>query len=157
MTDQQSSAPYGRLLGIDHGIKRIGLATCDANWTVATELTVLHRKSKKEDFEIINKITTEQNIAGIIVGLPINKVEMETYTQADTVKLWVERYSATTDLPVLLWDEQFSSEDAKELAIMKKRKLGEPIDDLAARIILQSYIDAYRDGLNPPLPGQTTP
>jgi RNase H-fold protein (predicted Holliday junction resolvase) len=63
------------------------------------------------------------------------------------VKLWAERYAATTSLPIIFWDEQLTSHDALELARQKKRKRTEPIDDLAARVILQTYLDALRDGL----------
>lgn len=144
------SSPIGRLLGIDHGIQRIGLAVSDALRITAAELTIIHRTSRAEDFAKINRIAVEQNVVGIILGLPNNpSAEPGTYTQADTVRLWMERFQATTNLPILLWDEQMSSEEAKELAIQKKRKVRDPIDDLAARIILQSYLDALHDGIAP--------
>jgi putative holliday junction resolvase len=141
----------GRLLGIDHGLKRIGLAVCDESQLVARELAVIRRKSRQEDFDRINHIAREKNAAGVIVGLPSSEAPAGVHTQADTVRLWVERFSETTNLPILLWDEQLSSEDARQLAHRRKRKLGEPIDDLAARVILQSYLDALRDGLAPPV------
>ena len=138
----------GKLLGIDHGIKRIGVAVCDETRLIARELTIIKRKSKKDDFDKINRIAAEENVAGIIIGVPLSYgVAPGVHTQADTVRLWVERFSATSELPILLWDEQFSSEDAKELAKLKRRKATDHIDDLAARIILQSYLDALRDGL----------
>lgn len=74
------------------------------------------------------------------------------HTQADTVRLWVERFSETHTLPVLLWDESLTSEDAREVAIRQKRGVRDPIDDLAARLILQSYLNAVRDGLADPPP-----
>lgn len=140
----------GRLLGIDHGIKRIGLAVCDASQLVARELTIIKRKSRHEDFERINQIAASEDVRGVIIGLPTNISEKPgAYTQADTVRLWVDRYRQTTDLPILLWDEQFSSEDARELAIRQRRRPEDHLDDLAARIILQSYLDALHDGLAP--------
>lgn len=143
----------GRLLGIDHGLKRIGLAVSDASGLVARELTVIKRKSKAEDFAKINHIAAEQRVIALVVGLPTNyEAAPGTHTQADTVRLWVERLRETTTLPVVLWDEQLSSEDARELARQKRRKPTEPIDDLAARVILQSYLDAVRDGMAAPPP-----
>ncbi len=143
----------GKLLGIDHGIKRIGLAICDSLQLVARELTIIHRTSRQADFQRIHTIAQNEQVIGIIVGFPTNKVAIpDQYTQADTVQLWVERFSQTTPLPIKLWDEQYSSDDAVELAKMKKRTLREPIDDLAARIILQRFLDAVRDGLTPPWP-----
>jgi len=137
----------GKLLGIDHGLKRIGLAVCDPLRITARELTIIERKSRQEDFDRINAIARAEAVVGFIVGLPNNEAPPGAHTQADTVRLWVERFSQTTDLPIRLWDEQLSSEDAQALAQLKRRKLADPIDDLAARIILQSYIDALHGGL----------
>jgi putative Holliday junction resolvase len=141
----------GRLLGIDHGLKRIGLAVSDPSGLVARELTVLNRKTNREDFERINRIAAEQKVVGIVVGLPINSdAEAGEYTQADTVRKWVERLAETTQLPITLWDEQLTSADARELSIQQGRNRREAIDDLAARIILQGYLDAVRVGLATP-------
>jgi putative holliday junction resolvase len=138
----------GRLLGIDHGLKRIGLAVSDASGLVARELAIIKRKSKIEDFERINRIASEQQVGGIVVGIPTNfDAAPDKYTQADTVRHWIEQFAATTNLPIIQWDEQLSSVDAHELARQKRRKRDEPVDDLAARVILQSYLDAVRDGL----------
>jgi putative Holliday junction resolvase len=137
-----------RLLGIDHGTKRIGLAVCDTSGLIARELTILKRKSKAEDFARISHILQQERIEAIVVGIPTNYEAHEgQYSQADTVRLWVERLAETTSLPIILWDEQLSSADARELARSKRRKPTDPIDDLAARVILQSYLDAVRDGL----------
>jgi putative Holliday junction resolvase len=139
-----------KLLGIDHGLKRIGLAVSDAAGLVARELTIINRKTNIEDFHRINHIIGEQRAAGIVVGLPTNSDALPgEYTQADTVQRWVEKFRATTPLPIVLWDEQLTSADARELSIRQRRKARDPIDDLAARLILQSYLDAVRDGLAP--------
>lgn len=144
---------HGRLLGIDHGLKRIGLAVSDPSGLVARELGVIHRRSRQEDFAEINRIAAENEVVGIIVGLPLNHMaEPGQYTQADTVRLWVERFRETHVLPVVLWDESLTSEDAREVAIRQKRGVRDPIDDLAARLILQSYLNAVRDGLAAPPP-----
>ena len=138
----------GRLLAIDHGIKRIGVAVCDASRLIARELTIITRKSKKEDFALLNQIAERERVVGIVVGLPTNfEAAPGTYTQADTVRLWVERYKETTDLKIILWDEQLSSEEARSIGELQNRKYDDHIDDLAARVILQTYLDAVRDGL----------
>lgn len=143
----------GKLIGVDHGIKRIGVAVCDLSWLIAKELMVINRKSRDEDFIRLNHIAKEQQAIAFVVGMPSNlDSATNTYTQSDTVRLWVERFTQTTDLPIVMWDEQLTSYDARELAKQKKRKPTQPIDDLAARLILQSYLDALRDGLaTPPL------
>lgn len=137
----------GKLLAIDHGLKRIGLAVSDASGLVARELTILRRKSKNEDFAKISHIASEQQVIGCLIGLPSNEALPGAHTQADTVRRWAEEFAATTTLPILFWDEQLSSVDAHELARQKRRKPRDPVDDLAARVILQSYLDAVRDGL----------
>lgn len=143
----------GRLIGIDHGVKRIGVAVCDPTWTIARELTIIQRKSRGEDFARLNQIAREQEAVGFVVGLPLNlDAQPGAHTQADTVRLWVERFQETTPLPIILWDEQMTSADAQELSKQKGRRYDAPIDDLAARVILQSYLDALRDGLTQPPP-----
>jgi putative Holliday junction resolvase len=138
----------GKLLCIDHGLKRIGLAVSDALGITARELTVINRKTNVEDFARINHIANERRVVGIVVGMPVNsETQPGEYTQGDTVRKWIERYSQTTTLPIVTWDEQLTSLDARELSIQKGRKVRDPIDDLAARVILQSYLDAVRDGL----------
>jgi putative Holliday junction resolvase len=138
----------GKLLCIDHGLKRIGLAVSDAIGLTARELTVINRTTNVEDFARINHIAAEQWAVGIVIGMPVNSdAQAGEYTQGDTVRRWIERYSQTTTLPIITWDEQLTSLDARELSIQKGRKVRDPIDDLAARVILQSYLDAVRDGL----------
>jgi putative transcription antitermination factor YqgF len=113
----------------------------------ATELRIIERKSKAEDFALLNKIAQDEGVIAIVVGLPYNAHTEDTYSQVDTVKLWISRFKETTDLPIIEWDEQLSSADAKVLAKHLRRKPQAPIDDLAARVILQSYLDALNDGL----------
>jgi putative Holliday junction resolvase len=150
------SAIRGRLLGIDHGVKRIGLAVSDRTGLLARELRVIERRSKAEDFRVIAAIAAAESVIGLIVGLPRN-LDLEarapgTYTQADTVARWLDALRAAVPLPARTWDETMSSVDAAELARARRRRWDEPIDDLAARVILQSYLDAVRDGLAEPFP-----
>lgn len=142
----------GRLLGIDHGIARIGVAVSDALGITATELRVIERTSKAEDFALLNQIANDEGVVAIVVGIPNNDAPEGVHTQADTVRLWIERFQKTTDLEIIEWDEQLSSEDAKEIARHKGRGVRDAIDDLAARVILQSYINAVNDGLATPPP-----
>lgn len=142
--------PDAPLLGIDHGIRRIGLAVSDRSWLVARELTVIHRTTREADFATINAAAAKHNVCALIIGMPSDEFRAEgEHTQADTVRLWVSRLQETTTLPILFWDEQMTSEDAKRLARRAKRKPTDAIDDLAARVMLQSYLDAWRDGLAP--------
>lgn len=138
----------GKLLGIDHGLARLGLAVCDGSRLIARELAVLKHTSNRDDFERINGFAAQEQVVALVVGLPWNPDPAPGVPdQAAIVRRWVEQLAATTTLPIVLWDEQMTSVDAKELARHKRRKPRDPIDDLAARVMLQSYLDALRDGL----------
>lgn len=143
----------GKLLGIDHGIKRIGLAVSDAMGVTARELRIIYRKTRAEDFALLNQIAQAENVVAFVVGIPNNLASEGGHQQADTVRLWISRLQETTSMPIIEWDEQLTSVDAHELANYLGRKPQMPIDDLAARLILQSYLDALHDGLAtlPPL------
>jgi putative holliday junction resolvase len=142
----------GRLLGIDHGLARIGVAVSDAMGISAKELRVIERKSKAEDFALLNDIAQKENVVAIVIGIPFNEAPEGVHTQADTVRTWIENFKATTDLPIIEWDEQLTSQEAEMIAKRIGRKARDPVDDLAARVILQSYLDALADGLATPPP-----
>src|SRR4051794_2414603 len=115
----QGDVPRGRLLGIDHGTKVIGLAVCDANWLFARPLQLLKRKDRETDFAHIRDLMREQQIAAIFVGLPEQPADQiitsEGPTQAGTVRRWASRLAAAVAVPVYLWEEQFSSFEAERL------------------------------------------
>ncbi len=142
----------GKLMGIDHGLKRIGLAVSDALGITVRELTIIERISKKEDFAKINRLAEQEQIIAFIVGMPIHHEPAGTYTQADTVRHWISNFQQTTPLPIIEWDEQLTSDEARELAKQQKRHYLEAIDDLAARVILESYLRAVDDSLTTPPP-----
>ncbi|MEP7292704.1 MAG: Holliday junction resolvase RuvX, partial [Chloroflexota bacterium] len=135
-----------RLIGIDHGNARIGIAVSDRERLIARELLIIERKSKREDFARVHQIAAEQEASAFVVGLPsdFDTPEGVEYTQADRVQAWVERLRETTTLPIVLWDEQLTTVDAHEMAKRLKRPARAHVDDLAARVILQSYLDALR-------------
>lgn len=135
----------GRLLGIDHGLKVIGLAVCDPTGLIARPLQLLRRTSKQADFAVINRVLAEQQAAGIVVGLPVSPPEITVYTTADRVRLWASRLAAAVPVPVYLWNERYSSQDAEELIAAQGRDLPDRIDAVAAAVILQSFLDALRD------------
>jgi putative Holliday junction resolvase len=137
----------GRLLGIDHGLARIGLSVSDASGIVARELYVIRRTTRQADFDTINRIAAQEQVVGVVVGVPYSDQPKRAHTQADTVRLWISRYRQTTHLPIVEWDETLTSCDAQELSRVLRRPVRAPIDDLAARLMLQSYLDAVRDGL----------
>jgi putative Holliday junction resolvase len=140
----------GKLLGIDYGGRIIGLATCDRLGIVATPLGLLKRKSKKEDFARIAAIVARIGAHEIICGLPLPTEGFDGYSMADTVRLWASRLAAAVPVPVRLWDESLTSDEAAFLLEDSGARHGERIDDAAAAVILQSYLDALREGFEAP-------
>ncbi|MBN2304864.1 MAG: Holliday junction resolvase RuvX [Anaerolineae bacterium] len=135
----------GRLLAIDYGLKVIGLAVCDPTGLIARPLRTLERASKRVDFAQIDALIVEQEIVGVIVGLPESPPEITGYTQADRVRLWAGRLAAAIRVPVYLWNERYSSQEAEDLLAAAGRDQPDRVDAAAAAVILQSFLDALRD------------
>jgi putative Holliday junction resolvase len=148
MTDN----PRGRLLGVDHGAKVIGLAICDATWIAARPLQLLKRKSRAEDFAQIKTVIARQQIAAVVVGLPEQPAGYAGSAQADSARRWATRLAAAIAVPVYLWDEQFSTLEAERLMVEAGSRPDGQIDDRAAAVILQSFIDAHPAGVPLPAP-----
>ncbi|NLE51487.1 MAG: Holliday junction resolvase RuvX [Chloroflexi bacterium] len=141
-----SEAFPGRLLGIDHGLKVIGLAISDPTGLLARPLDLLRRTSKRADFARINALIAEHGAVGLVVGLPVSPPEITVYTQADRVRLWAARLAAAVEVPVYLWNERYSTQEAEELLEAAGRERPERIDAVAAAVILQEFLDARRAG-----------
>jgi len=142
--------PSGRLLGIDHGSKVIGLAVSDPTGLLATPLRLLRRRSKAEDFACIATIVAQEHIREIIVGVPEPIPGYQGYSQADRVRRWAGRLAAAVTVPVRVWDETLSSEEAERLLRERDHHRDGRIDAQAAAVILQSYLDALREGVEIP-------
>ena len=137
----------GRLIGIDHGEKRIGIAISDAMGISARELKILPSRGKMEDFARIREIAELEGTVGVVVGVPLNpNAPAGVRTQADAVREWISHMRQAIPLPVVEVSEYLTSDEARRLARTQKRGPREPVDDLAARIILQSYLDALSYG-----------
>jgi putative Holliday junction resolvase len=143
----------GRLLAVDHGTKVIGLALCDPTGLIARPLQLLARTSKKADFATLNDLVAEHDVKAVIVGLPVSPPEVTGYTQADQVRRWASRLAAAIGVPVYLWNERYSSDDAVELLAAAGKPRPDRIDAVAAAVTLQSFLDALRDeGIDWPAP-----
>ena len=137
----------GRLLGIDHGRKRIGLAISDALGVTARELAILQSAGEGSDFAVIAEIAEREGAVGLVVGVPHNpNAPAGLPRQADIVRGWIARLRGVIPLPVAETSEYLTSAEARQLALQLKRPPREPIDDLAARVILQAYLDALSYG-----------
>jgi putative Holliday junction resolvase len=133
----------GRLMGMDVGSQTIGLALCDAGWRIASP-SHTHKRSKfTQDKAVLTDFITKQSVKGLVVGLPLNMDGSESpRSQASRA---FARNIAVLGLPVLLWDERWSTVAAERAMIaqdMSRAKRAERIDAHAAALILQGAIDA---------------
>src|SRR5512136_2856186 len=140
----------GRLLALDVGEKRVGVALCDETQTLARPLLTIQRASKKEDFARLAAVCREHAIEKVIVGLP-KTLRGEEGPQAQRVRRYALELQAALNLPIEFWDERYSSVDAQERLASSSRKVRAKgdIDSAAAAIILQEYLDALTSSQQP--------
>ena len=140
----------GRMLALDVGEKRVGVALCDETQTLARPLLTLRRASKKEDFARLAAVCREHAIEKVIVGLP-KTLRGEEGPQAQRVRRYALELQAALNLPIEFWDERFSTVRARDLMADIGRKLSSKgeIDALAATVILQDYLDGHNPSYAP--------
>ena len=143
-TDSSERERHARILGLDVGSKTIGLAVSDPLGITAQGLETIRRKNKRLDFERLEQVVREREIAEVVVGYPLRMSGAEG-TQAEKMRRFAEELRQRFQLPVHLWDERLSSAQANRLlreTEMSIKRRGEVVDRLAAVLILQSWMDA---------------
>lgn len=131
-----------RILGIDPGEKRIGVAITDPLGITAQGLAVITHASLEEAIEKIKKICINYNVDKIVVGNPLN-MDGTQGPASEKALLFAERLMQTLDLPVIMVDERLSSVSAEKTLItggVSRKKRREVKDKLAAALILETYI-----------------
>jgi putative Holliday junction resolvase len=137
----------GVLLGLDLGTKTIGTALSDAGWRFATAGKTLPRGKFSRDLEALRALAAERKVSGIVLGLPLNMDGTEG-PRAQSTRAYA-RNLAPLGLPVLLWDERWSTASAERDLIAQdfsRAKRAERIDSHAAAVILQAALDALVGG-----------
>lgn len=134
----------GRLLGVDYGTVRAGLAVCDAERRIASPLATYERRDEVRDAAFFRALVTAESVVGLVVGLPIHNDgrEGEKAREARAFGAWL---ASTTGLPATFFDERFSTalaESALWAAGLTHKRRKERRDRVAAQIILQAYIDS---------------
>jgi putative Holliday junction resolvase len=128
-----------RILAIDPGQERIGLAISDPSGTIASPLSVLQHISRLKDVEAIVEIAVGNEAKSILVGVALDD-EGRIGPQARKALRLVEVLRENTDLPILIWDESGSTQSAR-----RTRKPDPLLDARAAAVILQDYLDAQKN------------
>ena len=140
---KKSIEKKSRLLGIDPGKNRIGLAISDENKLVSTPFKTITKKNNSNYIDEIKEIIDENNIKGIVVGNPIN-MDGSKGPSAQSAKDFATFLSNNISIPVTMWDERLSSEGAFNLSSnldINVSKKVEKLDQNAASFILQGAID----------------
>jgi len=143
---KKSIGKKSRLLGIDPGKKRVGLAISDEDKLVSTPLKTIVKKNNSDLAKEIKEIIEENNIKGIVVGNPIN-MDGSKGPSAQSANDFAEYLSNNISIPVTMWDERLSSEAAFNLSSnldINTSKKVEKLDQNAASFILQGAIDYIR-------------
>lgn len=133
----------GVLLGLDLGTQTIGTALCDAGWRFASPGKVLKRGKFAADKAKLAELAAERGVTGLVIGLPLNMDGSEG-PRAQSSRAFAKNL-AVLGLPILLWDERWSTASAVRSLIeqdMSRAKRAERIDSAAATVILQGAIDA---------------
>jgi putative Holliday junction resolvase len=133
----------GKLAGLDVGTKTIGLAICDAGWHFAGPIETLRKGKFTQDLGVLREFIARENVVGLVVGLPLNMDGTDS-PRTQSVRAFA-RNLAPLDLPVLLWDERWSTQAVERAMIsadVSRAKRAEKVDALAAAHILQGAIDA---------------
>jgi putative Holliday junction resolvase len=137
-----------RILGLDVGAKRIGVAISDLLGITAQGLQTLQRQNKRLDFAQLERVIREHQVAEIVMGLPLRMSGAEG-VQAEKMQAFAEEIRRRFKLPVHLWDERLTSAQANRLlreTEMSIKRRGEVVDQMAAVLILQSWMDARGGG-----------
>jgi len=135
-----------RILGLDMGERRVGIAISDPTGTVARPLQTLVRGSREEDFAAIEALVAENNVELVVIGRPLSLDGTEG-PQARKIARYARAMAARLSVPVVSWDERFTTTIAEEILRQNRRKKKrrtqskDEVDAIAAAVILQSYLD----------------
>jgi putative Holliday junction resolvase len=133
-----------RILAIDPGSKRIGLAISDPTGTIANPLTVLSHVSRLVDAAVVTELATSHEAGLIVIGQSFDDDGNPSFEGRRSMR-FAEALKTQTGIPVILWEESFTTQDARsariQMGVSRKQRSGH-LDDLAATLILQSYLDA---------------
>ncbi len=132
-----------RILALDVGSRRIGVAVSDPLGITAQGLDTIHRQNKRRDWEALRQVIEKYDVAEIVVGLPLRLTGAEG-TQSEKMRLFADDLKKHFGLPVNLWDERWTSVEANRLlreTNLSIEKRGKAVDRMAAILILQSWLE----------------
>ncbi len=135
-----------RILGVDFGTKRIGLALSDPLGFTAQGLQTLAVENKRKTLEFLAKLCKDHGVDEVVVGLPVN-MNGTMGPKAQETMDWVQKLKTTLKVPIHTWDERLTSREADRWMVgagLSRRKQKQESDRMAATIILQSFLESKR-------------
>jgi len=135
-----------RLMGLDVGDKRIGIALSDEGFVIASPEETLERRGNRKDIAHLLDLAQREDVSEILVGMPLSLNGSEG-PQAQKVGRFIEALRAETDIPVTTWDERLTTVSAERALLegdVSRAKRKKTIDRVAAALILQGYLDSKR-------------
>ena len=135
----------GRILGLDVGDVRIGVAVSDALGITAQAVTTLKRRGLESDLDELKALFDDYAAEKVVVGYPLN-MDGTIGPQADKVRAFAEALSTRLGLTPVLWDERLTTAEARKVLVgggMRQEMRKGVTDQMAAMLLLQSYLDAH--------------
>jgi putative holliday junction resolvase len=135
-----------RILGLDVGTRWIGLALSDSSLMIATPFQTLEKDGFKKVAKVLVRIIKEHHIIALVIGLPKNMDGTEG-PQSQSTRQFAENFKNFYSIPIIFWDERLTSVEAERRMLeadVSRRKRDIHIDQVAASIILQSFLEHYR-------------
>ena len=139
-----------RILAIDPGSVRLGLALSDPSGTIAQPLSVLSRRSEAEDLKALVDLVARHDVGAIVIGLP-RMMDGRLEAAAQEAQAFGTRVEQATGRPVAYWDERLTTVAAERYLIeqgKRRSKRRQEVDRMAATLLLQGYLD-YQRGRGP--------
>ena len=133
-----------RLLGLDIGDRRIGVALTDPLQILASPHSTLERSNDAEDVERLAKLVADQDVSAVVVGVPL-RTDGKPSEQAERVRRFTQQLHQAVSMPIIEVDERFTSRQADKALLsgdLSRRERKERIDKVAAALILQHHLDS---------------
>jgi putative holliday junction resolvase len=140
---EKALLPSRRILGLDVGDTTIGIAVSDTRLTIASPLLTIARKKFAADLAQLNQAIAEHEACGLILGLPL-QMDGKMGPRAQSVRQFAFNTAKAIEIPILLWDERFSTAAVKRTideADLNRNRRDALVDKLAASFILQGFLD----------------
>ena len=144
-----------RILALDPGTKRIGVALSDELCWIAQPLETYERRSLEADIAHIQQLVRQHNVGRVVMGLPL-QLDGRVGVQAEAVQRLIETLQRTLSVPVIAWDERLTTKSAEQMLIeadVSRKKRKGAVDRVAAALLLKSYLESCSSSEEAPVEG----